>query len=633
MNAFCALADLTPSSRPPFPAALEMARQMAARSRHPQLRSLSPQAQGPSELIGIGALQACRDGVHVIASARLDRVADLTREVASWLEGQTSPSAADLILAAYLRWQDRCPEHLLGDFAFVIWDSRRQSLLAARDPLGIKPLHYARSGTRWWFASEVLCLLAHPDVSPDLDLESVGDFLTGTDHPQDRTFFQQIRRLLPGHCLQVTANAERPWRYWSLDREIEPCSETEAVERFRVLLQQAVSDRLPASSEIAAIALSGGLDSTTVAALACRERASMGAPQGLIAGSLVFDTLSECDERPYLRTILDSLKISAVTIDAERFWFLGDPEAYQPEIDTPALSWEGGYRQLLRALADQGTRVLLTGHGGDHLLRGSGRIYADRLRRGDARAAFEVARHARRERYDWHFLYKYMAAPLVPPPLEALLRRVSGRRLSSPAIPSWIASSFARSIELPARLHASWERRRQLRSARQEIRYPFEQADHLRSIEWYDRNAAPFGLEIRHPFLDRRLVEMVLSMPPRYLFRLGLYKPFLRRATEGLLPDSIRLRRDKTRLGSFLDYSLREKGAARIEDLLAAPVAESFGLIAGDQLRTAFSAYLRGEPNTSGRMLWNALSVEIWLRRHAQQLRPGGTKSLGQTAA
>jgi asparagine synthase (glutamine-hydrolysing) len=637
MNSFCALADLAPSG-PPTLAALEVVRQMAARSRSPELRVQVPQAHGSPELIAAGAQQTCRNGVRVIASARLDRVADLVREVAPWLEGQPSPSAADLILAAYFRWQNRCPEHLLGDFAFVIWDSRQRSLLAARDPLGIKPLHYARSGTRWCLASEVLCLLAHPDASPELDLESVGDFLTGTDHPQDRTFFRQIRRLPPGHCLHLdlrtTATAEHLWRYWSLDRQIEPCSETEAAERFRSLLRQAVGDRLPASPEVAAIALSGGLDSATVASLACRERARTGAPRTLIAGSLVFDTLGECDERPYLRTILEHLEIPAVTVEAERFWFLGDPEAYQPEIDTPVLSWEGSYRQLLRGLADHGVGVLLTGHGADHLLKGSRRVYSDRLRHGDARALIEVVGYAQRESRDWHFLYKYLAAPLIPVPFENLLRRISGRSLTPPDVPSWIAPELAQATGLQARLHTSWDCRRHMRSAHQEIRELFAQADYLRSVEWYDRNAAPFGIEMRHPFLDRRLVELVLATPPRHLFRLGVYKPLLRQATVGLLPEAVRLRRDKTRLGRFLEYSLREKAPAQVEELLRAPMVESFGLCAGEPLRKAFTDYLQGRPNTSGRMLWNALSLEIWLRRHARSLRSAvGTLNFRRTAA
>ena len=626
MSAFCALADLSAFRGLAPGLDAEIVRRMASRSRHRHLAGAEPTSVsvGPRpELLAAGGLQAARGGIHVVAAARLDETAELERTLAPWLDGRRErPSVADLILAAYLQWGDRCPEHLLGDFSFVVWDRPNRSLLAARDPLGVKPFHLVRLSAHLAMASEVLCLLGHPEVAPELDLQTIGDFLTAQEPAPDRTFFACIRRLPPGHRFLATAAGERTERYWHPAAVAAGTwSADETAERFRTLLQAAVGDRLQTESGNVAIALSGGLDSSAVAALAHRERLRRGAPAKLLAGSLHFEQLAACDERRYRQILLADLEIDPVAVEAERFWLLSDAEAQAPEIDTPVLSFDTAFRELLRRLQDQGAQVLLTGHGADDLLRGSGRVYADRLRRGDLRAAAEILRYARSHGRDWHFLYRYLLAPLLPPRLEDALRRLTRRPLPAPEIPEWIDPGFARAAGLPERLASFQNARRARRTAAEEIQAGLEQASYLRSVEWYDRVAAPFGIEARHPFLDRRLVELVLAARPRHLFEPGTHKPMLRRALREILPEPLLLRLDKTRLGPFIDYSLREKATVQVETLLSAPIAEGLGFLQGGQLRMAYDAYRNGRSGERGRTLWYALALELWLRQHASIFR------------
>lgn len=547
--------------------------------------------------------------VRLVGELRLDN----RKELIALLDGATPRSSdAELALAAYLRWGASCPRRLLGDFAFAVQDGRRRRLLLACDPLGVKPLHYAERGSLFVFAADAQQVLQHPSVPCRLDEITVGDYLDGRLCETGRTFFRDVRRLPPGHTLVATPEAVRIERFWDLpDDRIVYRRDEEYEAHFLDLFQRAVEDRLQPRTGAVGVLMSGGLDSCSVAAVAHRALSGGDAPR-LFAGSFVFDRLPECDERRHIQATADHLGIETELVPAERFLPFADPDTFGPSLESPFTAWDGGFREMLRRARNRGARVLLTGHGADDLLAGSVLVYADRLRRGDLRAVLEVARHAAGRGRAWRWvLYNYLARPLLPPALDEALGRLTGRA-PEPGLPDWIDPGFARRTGLI-------ERRRTASAspggtARQAIRERFLQAPWETSVHWYDRIASSQGIEVRHPFLDRRLVELLAAIPPAQLFRAGSYKPLLRRAVKGLLPEPVRLRRDKTRLEAFVDLSLREQSAA-VERLLAAPAASDLGILASAQLRAAYRNYLESAPGETPR-LWYALALEAWLRRH-----------------
>jgi asparagine synthase (glutamine-hydrolysing) len=135
-----------------------------------------------------------------------------------------------------------------------------------------------------------------------------------------------------------------------------------------------------------------------------------------------------------------------------------------------------------------------------------------------------------------------------------------------------------------------------------------------RLANWHDRSSAAFGIEVRHPFLDRRLFEYVLAIPGEQLFRLDVTKGLLRRSMRGSLPERIRGRQGKTRFTPFLDSVLRERAAGEITELLRSPRAVELGVFDGDRLRSAYLDFLGGT-DEARRALWYAITLEIWLRR------------------
>jgi asparagine synthase (glutamine-hydrolysing) len=553
----------------------------------------------------------------LVADARLDNLADLKHLLRDDPELQRAlPGEAALILAAYNRWGLACVERLVGDFAFALWDQKEQRLFAARDPLGVKPFHYARTGRLIAFASDAQQILAHPAIDRELDPVSIGRYLAGYPDDLERTYFQAIRRLPPGHRLVVTSTATRRERFWDVDpdRRIVYRRDTDYADHFRELLERAVTDRLRSAGTAVGLSLSGGLDSSSLAALAA-PRLGTGAVR-LVACTFVFERLAKCDERSYSQALADALGFENLLLDAEQHWLLENLNEDQPDLETPFSGWQACTREMYRLLRERGTRVHLTGHGADDLLTGSGLAYADLLRDGDVRAVAQAWGHARAiQRPVGRALYRWLVEPLLPTRLATSVRGLTGTA-RRPSTPSWIEPELARRAGLDA-LGSESRKPRFRQASRQELYDTMlRSAAFSRAVSWHDRMGSAEGIEVRHPFLDSRVIEYVFALPPGRLVGREGRKALLRRAMQGRLPDFVRLRRDKTRFGPFIDVTLREKGADRIAELLHRPLMVKMGILRNDQLRSAYKAYQSGD--LTHRKLWYAFTLETWLRRCAR---------------
>ncbi len=253
----------------------------------------------------------------------------------------------------------------------------------------------------------------------------------------------------------------------------------------------------------------------------------------------------------------EELGLEVEPVETESLWSLESQAAVPFSPDTPFLGWRTCYQEIFRRMAGQGSRVLLMGHGGDDLLRGSSLVYAERLRRGDLSAVREVARHApgRREPL-LRALYRHFARPHLPAGVDRL-PPLGGGEARGRALPPGIRPDFARRTRPagPARagVFAS--------PARQEVyAHLVERPWYWRLANWHDRSAAAFGIEVRHPFLDRRLFEYVLAIPGEQLFRLDVTKSLLRRSMRGVLPERIRQPAGQDAVHAFSGFRIAGTG-------------------------------------------------------------------------
>lgn len=574
----------------------------------------------PAPGAGLGQpLLEPRHQICLIMDGRLDNRQELVDQLDP-AEGR-SASDAGLLLAAYLEWGAGCTDHLLGDFAFALWDAPRRRLLCAVDPLGIKPLHYARVGPLVCFASDAVQVLLHPAVPGDYDEREIAAHLTNRAEDTERSFFSAVSKVPPGHRLIAEGGSLRVERYWSPDLgEIRYSRDEDYASHFRELLQRSVADRLRDAGAEAGVAMSGGLDSTSVAALAH-------AASEVTAYTFVFDRLAECDERAYSGAMTQELGLEVVPVEAERLWSLESRAPLPLSPDSPFFGWRTCFEEIHRGIAGRGGRVLLMGHGADDLLRGSTLVYAERLRRGDLGVIGEVLRFARdRREQPLRPLYRYLGRPNVPAGLDRRLSAALRKRQT--AAPSLIRSDFL--------LRTQSERRPRQRVFASPSRQ--EMYDNLvgtpwywRPANWHERSAASSGIEVRHPFLDRRLFEYVLAIPGEQVFRLGSTKNLLRRSMVGILPEKIRVRSDRTKFISFLDFLLLGRAAGEVQDLLRSPRSVALGILDEERLRSACRNLVAGGPRALKGAVWRAISLEIWLRR-CDAVRASGARA-GRVAA
>lgn len=561
------------------------------------------------------------DGLICLAAdARVDNRQELMETLAprGYLR-EKDPTDAELILAAYQCWGAECPARILGDFAFAIWDGRKQQIFCARDACGVKPLHYSRLGRTFCFASEVQQVIQHPRVPRRLDEAAIADFLTMNFYDQWATMFLDVRRLPPAHSLTVNGAAMRLERYWDVDPSARTIyrRDEDYADHFLHLFRRAVADRLRTRGKTVGITMSGGLDSCSIAAVGQQVLSAKRDSRQLIAYSYAFDRLRDCDERCYSRAMADELGIEIEYVPAERFWFLREPLELRPSLETPFLWFESATRHVMMRLKQRGGRVLLTGEGGDSLVMGSRLIWADRLLRGHIAVLRELARHARQKGKPYHrVLYANMIRPLVPDSLIRPLRRLTGRATSQ--VPDWIAPEFARRTRLAETLARPPMPRHFRSPARQDV-YRVAVALSVRpAIYWYDNLGSRFGLEVRHPFLDRRLVEFVLSIPPEQLFQGEERKLILRRAMAGIFPEVIRRRGDKTEFSSFVSLSLREKESKQIGRLLKTSLLGKMGMVDAAKLHSEYEDYRRRRPVKPSVTLFPPIVLELWLRKYLE---------------
>jgi capsular exopolysaccharide synthesis family protein len=243
---------------------------------------------------------ASLDGqVWITADARVDGRAELVDQLASLgRHGLREASDAELILHAYHAWAENCVEHLLGDFAFGIWDGPARLLFCARDHFGVKPFYYAQGRGAIVFSNSLDCVRLHPEVGDSLNELAIGDFLLfGFNQDPTTTTFGDVHRLPPAHSLTAREGALRFRQYWTLptNDRIRYRRSHVYVDRFQEILSSAVDDRLRTSP--VGVWMSGGLDSTAVAATARRLGSRRSTPVDLHAHTVVYDALIPDEER------------------------------------------------------------------------------------------------------------------------------------------------------------------------------------------------------------------------------------------------------------------------------------------------------------------------------------------------
>jgi asparagine synthase (glutamine-hydrolysing) len=482
------------------------------------------------------------EGTYVVADARLDARNDLLAALGAGGQ-QTSPdtaSDAELIACAYRRWGEDCVQHLLGDFMFAIWDGRRCQLFCARDQLGVKPLFYAHRGNTVIVSNSLECVRLHPAICNALHEPAIADFLLfGSNQDAGTTSFRDIRRLPAAHSLTWKGDGPHCRRYWTLPIE-EPLQLRRAgeySERLRALLDEAVRDRL--RTRRVAVLMSGGVDSPALAVTSLSVLREDPLPFSVQAFTSVYDRLIPDGERHYAGVVARHLGIPIhydVRDDEISIAEWDRVTVRTPEPIANPASFAAAVTFFKSASSH--ARVFLYGEGPDNALRYEWRPYLSHLL-----AQRQIVTLLRALGSD---LWMHRRLPLA-----ASVRKIAAPNpeTDQEQFPEWLDADFARRCDCRER----WRRRGNATSPhpiRPSAHASFDEPLWQSLFEGCDLYGAASHTEIRHPYLDLRVLQYLLSVPVMPWCR---EKAVIRQAMKGELPPQI-LRRRKTPVAGSPDF-------------------------------------------------------------------------------
>jgi len=545
-------------------------------------------------------------------------------------------SDTETIVHLYEEYGDDCVHHLRGMFALVIWDARKQRIFAARDRLGIKPFYYAIAGGKFIFGSEIKALFQYPGVRPERNARVLPEFFALGYISSDETMFAGVRKLLPGHRMSLdlsrdappTSRAPRIERYWDLDitpdRSIS--SEKDYIRRFEELFTESIRLRLMSDVPLG-VFLSGGLDSSAIAAVMSRLHGEQ------IKTFSVGYTDDEYSELPWARQVAAHLgaEYNQVLLGPGDFfdllprmvWHEDEPLVWPSSVALHAVS----------RLAREKVTVVLTGEGGDELFAGYLKYRATL----------------------WNLRYGPLYRALVPSPL----RRLAARTLDARVLPASLARKLRHTFlyrpadfehmyfdnwysVFPQQMHSELFTPALAAQVRDTSAYVGSMAyfsgnggpDTLLSrllyldIKTYlvellmkqDQMSMAASIESRVPFLDHKLVEFAMRIPPEHKVRYLAGKHLLKKAMENLLPSEV-IHRRKMGFPTPVKPWLRNQLFDRVSRVLCDGRLESRGLLNAIFIRDLLDAHRRGRADATD-AIWRLVNFELWNRVFFDGERP-----------
>ncbi|QSR85439.1 asparagine synthetase B [Methylacidimicrobium sp. B4] len=548
----------------------------------------------------------------VVFDGRIDNQEELRAE----LDLPPEASVELLVAEAYARWQRGCAGRLRGEFAFALWDARRETLYLARDRFGVRPLCYfwkPGGGGFFAFASEIKGLFAVPGVLRRPRESAIVDFVAGMAAEASGTPYERIFRLPPAHWMEVDREGVRSQRYWTLGpATIGEANDREMAEELYRRLSRAVARRLRPGGR-AGVLLSGGIDSSSITGLLAEQLADGRGPEVIAA---VFPTIPECDESAFLEEVVAHHGLRCHRVRADLLDPLGEIEQWLYRQDGLVL----GYNLFLnvalyREAAAAGVELIFDGFDGDTVVSHGVERLAELARGGRWRTLSREARllaagHGFSAADVWR---AHVLRPALPAWARQAWFRI--RQAGGEGLPSLLNRGLAQKHHLADRIFAA--RRLQLAvggSVQRMHRHRLEAAVLSTIFEGLDKEAAWWGIEPAHPFFDPEVVEWCLGLPSAQKLRDGLTRHVLREAVRGIVPEKVRLRRDKSDQSQALTLLLHRHDQVQLQGLWKEdkPLLEPYWEWA--ELEKAWHRY-QGSPNPADCMtLWRAKVLALWLR-------------------
>ena len=484
------------------------------------------------------------NGTMFVADARIDNRSEIITRLGLEDRLAREMSDSDILFLAWYRYRLDCVKFLLGDFVFAAWEGGSKSLIMVRSPLALKTLFFYRSSGLDAFSSTPAALFAVPQISKELDAEEAATIAGGSPFGSDRTMFRNVRRLLPGHSVILALGREETQRLWELTPLSHPPRDlAEAGDAIRYELRRAVREQSRRRSGPISVQLSAGRDSSAVASTAAAWADASNQEFHAITGAPRLNF----SDREVAGRISDESNIAAVTMGAypkashhicrpdpiavkEQFDFIHRYH-FGPMLNTSNLPW---WQKTVECAASLGSTILLTGQLGNFSIsRGGADALTDVLKNQGVGSWWRVAKSLVRQNFiSWSAVGNLTFGPHLPRALHAGLLRASGRKSHANDRLSLLRGSFRAHAERIQK--AKFYDQRPWPCYREHVTDMIYRADNSDEV-----GIVEFGIEVRDPTADRRLVELCHSLSAEMLISATSSRPAYENAFNSRLPQGV----------------------------------------------------------------------------------------------
>ena len=593
----------------------------------------------------------------IVADARIDNRNVLIEALNLPREMRDPLTDSELILAAYKQWGPSSVGHLVGDFAFAVWDASEQKLFCARDHFGMKPFHYWQGSSSIIFATDMQAIIRLLPNKPTVNEKRIVDRLIHQYVDKTSTYYEGIYRLPPAHLMEVDNHGRLTVReYWRLDpnKVIQLNGFDDYVQRFRELFVEAVRCRMRSDFDIGTM-LSGGLDSSSVACVA-RDlyRAGTDDRGPLRSLSAITPDAPKSDERKYQETVIASGGFDPIYFRADEVGPLCDLDRRLADLRRPIVGANSFILwKLFERAAGCGVRVILDGFDGDStVLHGDTIVQEWTLSRNWLAIQQLIGQIAEiyktTEAQAWNPMFSANVLPTLQAlsrsghPIGALhrllqlrnhltySRRFFLKNVVRVAIPH--TASVIQHLFRLKRMSADYSRifddhtieRYKLRN----FELPLKATDFLHpelhhyhrlvsshltdAIEEQESIGAAFQIEVRSPFCDIRLLEFCLATPLEFKMYQGFSRAVLRAAMKGIVPDAVRLRLTKANFERNFFRGLIRYDRGKVQSVQT-NLGNIMPFLDRSVISGALNQFLATGSWGQDVYLWHVIAIALWI--------------------
>ena len=560
---------------------------------------------------------------HVMSMSRIDNKAALAQHFTADIDEDKyvfdSPNIeqdkdATLINKCYTNWGAEFCTKLEGDFCYALWDEHNSQLHIARNAFNTRSLYYLTLHNSFFVACDAKLLSQHPDLDVTVNKTAVLQWLSGRPDP-NLCMFNDISMLCGGHRLVMLADYKiETHKFWDIDPGLltRYQSEDEYKQAFFTLLHNSVHSRLISPAQNVFSQMSGGMDSTSVTSLANMICDKQG--KTLHTMSHRYQDTHSCDELDKINDMVAHLNLKhSHFIDLDDYQSIDFSRLYPTDFDSPGIVLSPKYHQELALIKSLGADVLLTGNGGDETCWGHSATYRTRLYNGELGVLKEVITASRElQEPVARSLYSVFVSPLIPLALGQLLNFVRGKPRGNTPLPPWLGKA-AQDINWHINLKNPYSKSF---SPAKHARYEgVNTTSTFNAMRSYQKVADNYGVEVRHPFFDQKIVEFSFAIPEKMLIQ-GAYPKWLLRHTMGdYLPDSICWNKHKTVFDHHFANLIRNN-QVELRLLLSHTGLQDLGLLNNKVLQAAFDDLINDHEKTLNVDMLYAILTQLWFQTH-----------------